>query len=355
MNTNHNRRSLPNPFSLAFGKSPTHLIHRLEQSELVINDFESDMPTSQVYMITGARGSGKTVLLTEFEKIFVPKKEWIVISLNPAGNLLNGMAAKLYSRPSLQSLFKKLELNFSVLGMLSSSVKDKEPIVDIESSIELMLDEIKKKNKKVLITIDEVLKTENIEVFALAFQMFLRHDYPVYLLMTGLFDNIRAIQDEKTLTFLYRAPRIDLEPLSMPAICNVYETTLGVGHKTALDMAKTTKGYSYAFQTLGYLYWEYKPNDYRKLLPEFDNRMSSYVYDKIWNERTPIEKRILFAVAEGKTRVKDIREECKMDPNEFTVYRRRLLNNGILESKDRGFLSFKLPRFDHFIQMYYAE
>ena len=56
--------------------------------------------------------------------------------------------------------------------------------------------------------------------FAHDFQSLLRDDYPVFALMTGLYENIYDLQNEKSLTFLYRAPKIILEPLNYTAIKN---------------------------------------------------------------------------------------------------------------------------------------
>ena len=59
-----------NPFSLSFGKEPVSLINRNVQSYEIIDTFEDENPTYQVCMITGVRGSGKTVMLTEINKTF---------------------------------------------------------------------------------------------------------------------------------------------------------------------------------------------------------------------------------------------------------------------------------------------
>lgn len=75
------------------------------------------------------------------------------------------------------------------------------PITDIEVALREMISNLKKHHKKVLITIDEVSNNDNICTFASAFQIMVRHDLPVFLLMTGLYENINAIQDEKNLTF----------------------------------------------------------------------------------------------------------------------------------------------------------
>ena len=57
-----------NPFTLTFGREPINRIDRLEQKDYVVNSFESNPPSNQVCMVTGVRGSGKTVFLTEIGK-----------------------------------------------------------------------------------------------------------------------------------------------------------------------------------------------------------------------------------------------------------------------------------------------
>lgn len=52
--------------------------------------------------------------------------------------------------------------------------------------------------KHLLIAIDEVTSTEYMRVFAASFQVFLRQNLPVFLLMTGLYENINELQNEIT-------------------------------------------------------------------------------------------------------------------------------------------------------------
>ena len=61
-----------------------------------------------------------------------------------------------------------------------------------------MLESLKKKGKRVLVSIDEVTNTQQIREFASAFQILIRQDLPIFLLMTGLYQNIYEIQNEKT-------------------------------------------------------------------------------------------------------------------------------------------------------------
>ena len=53
-----------NPFSLTFGKEPASMISRQVQDQEIIDAFLADNPAYQVCMITGLRGSGKTVSMT---------------------------------------------------------------------------------------------------------------------------------------------------------------------------------------------------------------------------------------------------------------------------------------------------
>ena len=59
-----------NPYTLVFGKEPSQLISRISQERDVIENFTSDDPSWQLYMITGVRGMGKTVFMTDIAFIF---------------------------------------------------------------------------------------------------------------------------------------------------------------------------------------------------------------------------------------------------------------------------------------------
>ena len=216
-----------NPYTLTFGRRPYSYISRYEQVNSVIESFNGEYPSAQVYMITGVRGSGKTVLMTNIEKELEKDKAWITIELNPEMDLLEGLAARLYSRPELSALFIKAEIDLSFFG-IGVSISKSAPITSIETAIERMLKVLKKEKKKVLVSIDEVTNSQNIKTFASAFQIFMRQEYDIFLLMTGLYENIYNLQNEDTLTFLYRAPKIQLTSLNIGAIQHNYKEVFGI-------------------------------------------------------------------------------------------------------------------------------
>jgi hypothetical protein len=235
----------------------------------------------------------------------------------------------------------------SALG-IGVSAEDTFQYNDIESAIAKMLEVLKDKKKRLLITIDEVVNSKNMRIFASAFQIFVRQDYPIFLLMTGLLQNITNLQDEKSLTFLYRAPKIQLGSLNISAIKEKYKQVFELEDEEALELARYTKGYPFAFQVLGYMYWNNPsvPNvmlDYKLYLYEM-------VYDKIWSELSKKDKKVCVAIAKSETgKIKEVREILKMTSNEFNPYNDRLKKKELILKSERGYCEFVLPFFKEYV------
>lgn len=343
---------MSNPFTISFGRQPAQFISRPVETNEIIENFEQEPPSSQVYMLTGVRGSGKTVLMTDIAKELSKRENWLVVELSTERDMLTSLAAKLCSRPELFALFVEAKLNFSLLGF-GVEVKNAAPISDIETALARMLGVIRSAGKKLLVTVDEAVNNPNVRAFASTFQIFMRQDYPVFLLMTGLYDNIHNLQNEKTLTFLYRAPKITLGALNLTSIRLQYAKIFGISMKEAGRMADLTMGYPFAFQVLGYLYWNSRDaKTLDEVLPEYDRYLEEYVYSKIWSELSETDKQIVAVMAAtGKTKVGEIREEVAMKPEKFSVYRERLKRKGVIDTSRYGAVTFALPRFDVFVRM----
>ena len=339
---------MSNPYSLLFGKTPAEQITRISQTNEILNDFLSDSPVSQVYMLTGIRGCGKTVMMTELSNRIRTDDHWIVIELNPERDMLHSFAAALYSIPAFHKLFLKAKLDFSVLG-IGVSLEGAAPVSDVEVALDKMLSCLKKTGKKILLTVDEVTNNEHLRVLAASYQILIRKEYPLYLLMTGLYENIYQLQNEKSLTFLYRAPKIHLDPLNYTAVLTHYKKMFSLSDEQAAQMADLTKGYSYAFQVLGYLMWEHQAQPLEDILPEYDQYLEEYVYDKIWSELSANDKKVILAMASGKeTNVTKLRTSLNMTTSEFSVYRDRLKKKGLISVPQYGMISLLLPRFEEY-------
>ena len=162
---------MTNPFTLSFGKKPLQYVSRISQMQEIIDNFNDETPSNQIYMITGVRGSGKTVMMTSIANELRGTEGWIVAELNPTRDLLQSLAGKLYSLPEMHAHFVQARIDLTVLG-LNVSLENAVPVTDIESAIALMLDELRKKRKRLLITVDEVTNCDSVRVFASSFQYF---------------------------------------------------------------------------------------------------------------------------------------------------------------------------------------
>lgn len=339
---------MQNPFTLTFGKSPLEPVERPVQTNEIIDTFTAEPVNQQMFLITGVRGSGKTVMMTEISRKLRTRDEWVVIELNPSVDLLQGMLSKLNSNPVCAEIIKSAKIDLSFWGF-GVSIEGAAPITDAETAIIAILEKMKKNGKKLLVTIDEVTNNEFMHVFAGSFQIFVRQDLPIFLLATGLYENIDELQNEKNLTFLYRAPKIQMKPLNQQAIIKKYMNIFQIEREQADQMAELTKGYPFAFQVLGYLTWNNHGN-YREVLEEYEQYLSEFVYDKIWSELSQKDRVVARGIAETDSgKIKDIREHLGMETNQFNPYRKRLIKKGILSGEMRGYVYFTLPLFEDYV------
>ena len=343
-----------NPYTLVFGKEPAQNISRAAQMMDILESFTATPPVQQIYMITGVRGSGKTVFMTELSKELKQQDDWIIVDLNSSQDLLLDLAATLASENKLAQLFQRSEINLSFFG-IGLNVKGAAPITNIQVAIAKMLESIKKSKKRVLVCIDEAISTDYMKAFASAFQIFLRQDLPIYLLMTSLYENINDLQNEKNLTFLYRAPKVELKPLNLHTIATSYKKMFSLDDTTSSKMAALTKGYSFAFQVLGFFTWKNGGN-YKDALPDFRQYLEDYVYEKIWSELSATDKEFAFAIAKSKSgKASEIKKLLNIENNKYTPYRDRLLKRGLIDGSQHGYISFILPLFEEYVIQMYSE
>lgn len=339
-----------NPFCLSFGKEPDRYVERAEAYSQIAETFDSISPSSNCYLVMGVRGIGKTVLLSTILNDYREKSNWVVVSLNAGRNLLEMFAAGLYEDGRLQKHFIDASLNLSKFG-IGLNIKKNPPISDIQIAIEKMVKIVNDKGMRVLITIDDVTKSKDVISFACAFQDLISKRMQVYLLMTGLYENIYNLQRDKRCSFLLRAEKVNVGPLSLIGMKNQYMQAFQCSEKNALEMAKFTKGYSYAFQALGYIMWD-KDCSLEEAIPAFDEKMASYCYEKVWDDLSEKEKEIITLLAQnGDMKTKDVARKIDVTDKTFSVQRDRLIKKGIIDGSDHGLVRLALPRFEEFVKM----
>ena len=89
-----------------------------------------------------------------------------------------------------------------------------------------------------------------------------------------------------------------------------------------------------------------------ELMPEFDEMMERYCYEKIWTELTEREKEIVLALCKsnnGRMRAKDIKTITGLTDQSYPTYRKSLSMNGIVNTSNYGYCELALPRFKEII------
>lgn len=338
---------MENKFTVTFGQLPSSYINREHVSDKICNDFCLDFPLSHIYIISGVRGSGKTVLLTNVSKNIEKKKDWVVVDVNPNREILEQIASGIYENAGVKHLFLSKSFSFSFHGF-GFSIEGETPVSNVKTILEKMLHLLKRQNKKVLITIDEASNNIHMRSFAHDFQSLLRDDYPVFTLMTGLYENVNSLQNNKNLTFLYRAPKIELGPLNIALIKKEYSKIFAEEDiETINSLADLSKGYAFAYQVIGYLFSKYRKIS--KIYNELDQYLSIYVYDKIWSKLPNNEKEYLKVFKNEIASTESIVNSVPFDEKSSSVYRDRLIKRGLIAATEYGKVRLVLPRFEIFI------
>ncbi|MBQ9014884.1 MAG: ATP-binding protein [Firmicutes bacterium] len=339
------------PYNPSFGSEPGAYIHREDVENKILNKFCEEKTGPRSYMIMGARGSGKTVLMHHMANRFETFDDWVVVRMNPNVNMLDSCMRKLYGHKKASPIIKAAKIN---LNLFSLTLEMPTPqVADVEEAIAEILKELKKNEMRLLIVIDEATNTPSMKAFVSAYQNLIGQKLPAYMLMTGLYEKINSLREEDNLTFLYRMPRIYLEPLNIGEIEMNYKEVFDLKDSEAGRMAAITKGYSYAFQLLGDLTWE-NDGDYTAVLEEYRAQLYEVVYSKLWRETTPVDRDVLYCIASSEDgKVKTIREMLGRESNEFSPYSDRLKKKGVADGNRRGYLELALPFFKGYVLDHY--
>ena len=330
---------------------PEKFIKREEIINTVMSGFIDGENESNTYILTGVRGSGKTVMLNYLKKQFEGLDDWMVINVNPEMDILESIVSKLYEKGSIKSYFIKSSFNFSFKGF-GFSLEGDIPIKNIETLLEKMMSILQSKNKKVLVAIDEIANNDNVKVFSHTFKNMVNDRLPIYLLATGLNENVNNLQNEETLTFIYRANKIEVKALNLNSIAQSYKEALNLDEEFAIKCAALTEGYACAYQILGSILYRTKKKEIDDdLLFEFDNMLEEINYDKLWLDLSKTDKEFLNGFTSQKNnKALSIINNSTITKNSYSKYRERLLKKGVIKTDSYGYLSLTLPRLYNYIQ-----
>ena len=192
-----------NPFKPTAGKMPPVLVGR----DKVVNDFIEGLENGEgalgrLMRITGPRGAGKTVLLSELAGI-AQNQGWLVINAAATEGLLDSIARKLVKSPAFELDVIKVGDPFASVEVKRGKTHDE----DLESIFDAAAREMTARGKGLLVIIDEIQDAshEDIRAIATAVQFLIRDDQNIALVFAGIRTGVLGLLNGKAMTFLRRA------------------------------------------------------------------------------------------------------------------------------------------------------
>jgi len=356
---------IKNPFNPQFGRRPQTFIGRSDLIGHLIRSYGNLNAPERTTIVSGLRGSGKTALLSDISFRLEENPSWIVINLACTENLLSD---------TLEMILFKIEQRALKFPSINK-VAIKTPILNVEfekSKTEYksfyptflkVLEELKKFEIKLLITIDEVNNSKLMQEFASTYQLVIREEYEVALLMAGLPQHVDSILNDKVLTFLWRSNHIRLSLIDPYFMKVAYEEEFQKRNITiepdALDYAYlATGGYPYLYQLIGYNLWEQEITSNKITLKEVNKAtelskgaLFQNVYSIIFRDLSSVEQKFILTMAahDMPVETKTVRESLNKGSSYINTYRERLLRAGLIDAWSHGTFQFSLPFFREYL------
>ena len=351
-----------NPFKPTAGKMPPVVVGR----EKVPDDFLEGLANGEgapgrLMRITGPRGSGKTVLLSELASI-AEDEGWLVVNVSGSGDLLASLSRRLM-RKSLFSeiVFKAQSPLVSIEARRGSASLD-----DFESILECATRGMTKRGKGLLVTIDEVqdASRDDIREIATAVQFMIRENQNIALVFAGITTGVLDILNGKSVTFLRRAKPEELDAIPLDEVRDSLRDTIANSgfqiEEEALALATdATQGYAHLIQLVGYHVWRtawlrgrrgdgvivVSVDDATRGVAAARDEFKSAVLETAITglPKTAID----FILAMSETRdvvsTSKIASMLKRTTGYLSPYRRQLISRQVIEQTAPGYVTFSIP------------
>lgn len=359
-----------NPFKPTAGATPPLLVGR--DGELA--EFEESLEDgpgapARLTIFTGARGVGKTVMLTEVGDL-ATRHGWIVVSETATAGLVDRLTRAVARQltefdpnPRTGRALTGITLPGGA-GLQLSDPAEPEP-EDLRRACGTLLDAIEPHGTGLLITVDEVHRRARTELRALAvtYQHLVREDRNVALVMAGLPVAVSDLLSDDVLTFLRRASPVVLEDVPLVDVeASFAETVLEHGRtitpRAMAQAAAATGGYPFMIQLVGYHVWRKAAGDLidetavAQGVPAARKRLGSTVHETSMADLSEVDRTFLVAMAQDLhlSQMADLAQRLGVSLKYASVYRARLIAAGVIEPAGRGQVRFAIPYFGEFLR-----
>jgi hypothetical protein len=362
------------PFRPSFGTNPPVLAGR-DAIVAEVGDALDAGPGARgrAALFTGNRGIGKTVMLNETEAL-ARERGWLVVSETATPGLLARLTNELLPEqadllrqsPAERRRVAGVTLPGS-LGGIDFDLPDVEGPGGMRSQLNALTDELERRGTGILITLDEVHSRrgrDDVTQLCAVIQHAFREERPVAFAAAGLPAAVQDLLSADVSTFLRRARRYTLEPLSAVASEEalrrpIEERGREIGADVLRKAAAATYGYPFLIQLLGDLAWRHDPassvitaTHVQAAVLDARREVGSLVHEPALNDLSETDRDFVRAMAvdSHESAIADIEARLGRDHGYVSRYRSRLLVAGIIEPTRRGYVDFTIPYMRDFIR-----
>ncbi len=362
------------PFRPSFGTSPP-LVAGRDAIVAELGGALDDGPgaAGRAALLTGNRGIGKTVMLNEAETL-ARERSWLVVSETATTGLLDRMttdglpqlADLLRQAPSERRRVRGVTLPAN-LGGLQFQLSPEQGAGGLRRQLDALTDQLDEHGTGILITLDEVharAGREDVAQLCSVVQHAFREERPVAFAAAGLPAAVQDLLASDVSTFLRRARRFVLEPLSDVAVEEALRVPIRRAGREVADaevssMATATRGYPYLVQVIGDQVWRQDPDaptitakHVRAGVAAAVREAGFALHEPAINDLSDTDRAFVKAMAEdeGDSSIADIERRLDRDHGYVSRYRARLIVAGIVEPSRRGYLRFTIPYLREFLR-----
>ena len=350
-----------NPFTPDFGLLPHLVVGR----ETLLADIKKGLgggPRNPGFLsvVTGHRGSGKTVLLNEIEET-AAQAGWAVLRTDATTSDLHGRIGEeirdldRIADTGIPDTSPEADTEFGVnLGIASATRRKRradKPRRSIMKQLTALGQAAASRGSAVLISVDELQagRREELRRLSADLQMIAkRSELPVAFIGAGLPTIEFTIMRDPKMTFFHRCHSHVLAPLDEGSVISFYKRTIAdAGGSCSTDnllrMAAAAAGHPYKMQLIGDRAWVISgapdaPIDSASVelaLDAAETRMQERVYSHVWDEINDTDKAILRAIAEqdGTIRRSHLGTALPFSPSHIAHRLRRLEKMGCVARK----------------------
>lgn len=353
-----------NPFKPTAGGEPPLLIGR----ERVVHDFDKGLDNGvgapgRIMLITGARGTGKTVMLTVLgDKARAHK--WDVIEETASDGLCERLVSELCSKDSLidkLTFAPSITIAGASVSLGEAELSPKRMPETLRKAMSARLDALEKRDAGLMISIDETQAASRADLIAIAtaIQHQIREKRNVSIVFAGLPQMISDLFDDEVITFLRRARTNVLANVPIDEVNESFAQTFedsGMSLDASLveKAAVATAGYPYMIQLVGYYIWdaadarestviskEDVDEGIREARVDLDNAVCvPELHGLSKNDRAYLEA---MAVSDGPSGTSEVAKRMGRSAKYAATYRKRLLDAYVIRQTDRGEVDFAVP------------